>query len=282
LVLLAHATMEESVALAKKYPQFNVVITSGGNPIPPDEPKKIEGSKTLFVEVGLKGMSAIVLGFYDDKTTPVRYQRVVLDSRRSFLDKAKQGIVSNDPPPSEMKHLMDAFQNEIKEIGFEGLGLRASPHPQKEIGGKFVGSEKCKSCHEVSYKVWKKSLHSKAYKTLAELGTPRNFDPECVSCHVIGWNPQRFFPYETGFQSKEKTPHLTDVGCESCHGPGENHCKAEEGSDEAKMEKYRKAAVITKAESEKNQCRTCHDGDNSPDFNFQKYWPFIEHYENKE
>jgi hypothetical protein len=48
------------------------------------------------------------------------------------------------------------------------------------------------------------------------------------------------------------------------------------------MDKYRKSMVITKAESEKNQCRTCHDGDNSPDFKFETYWPYVEHYENKE
>ena len=181
-----------------------------------------------------------------------------------------------------MKNLMAAFQDQLKTIGFEGLGLRPAPHPQKETGGKFVGTDKCKSCHEESYRVWKKSPHSKAYETLAKLDPPRNFDPECISCHVVGWNPQRFFPYETGYQSPEKTPHLIDVGCEDCHGPGELHCKAEEGSDQAKMDKYRKASVITKAESEKNQCRTCHDGDNSPDFNFEKYWPYVEHYENKE
>jgi hypothetical protein len=179
---------------------------------------------------------------------------------------------------------MAAFQNQIKDVGFEGLGLRPTPFPQSNqvSGGKFVGSKQCKSCHEESYRIWKKSGHAKAFETLEQLDPPRNHDPECLSCHVVGWNAQRFFPYDIGYKSQEKTPELIDVGCESCHGPGEFHCKAEEGSDEAKMEKYRKAAIVTKADAEKNQCRTCHDGDNSPDFNFPKYWPFVEHYENKE
>jgi hypothetical protein len=283
LVLLAHATVDESKELAKRFPEFNVVVTSGGNPIPPPEPQKIPGLKTTFVEVGTKGMCAIVLGFYDgkdNKDAKVLYQRVVLDSRQSFIDRDKQGVVSTDPPPPEIKNLMAAFQNQLKDIGFQGLGLRASPRPQKVDGGRFVGTDKCKDCHEKSYRVWKKSGHAKAYKTLEELDPPRNFDPECVSCHVVGWNPQRFFPYEGGYQNPEKTPHLRDVGCEDCHGPGEYHCKAEEGSNEAKMKKYREAAVVTKEYSEKEQCRTCHDGDNSPDFNFKKYWPYVEHYEN--
>ncbi len=40
--------------------------------------------------------------------------------------------------------------------------------------------------------------------------------------------------------------------------------------------------VITKAESKKQQCFTCHDIDNSPEFNFKLYWPFIEHYETEQ
>lgn len=280
LVLLAHATMEESKDLAKKFPQFKVVVTSAGNAIPPDEPQKIEGSKTVFIEVGTKGMSAIVLGFYNDKEQPVRYQRVVLDSRQSFIDPKKQGIVSTAPSPPEIKNLMAAYQDQLKTIGWKNLGLNATQsYPQPVGGGKFVGTEKCKSCHEESYRVWKKSPHSQAFDTLAKLDPPRIYDPECISCHVVGWEPQRFYPYKSGYESPEKTPYLKEVGCEDCHGPCELHCKAEEGSDQKKMDLYRKAAVITKAESEKSQCATCHDGDNSPDFNFKKYWPYVEHYE---
>jgi hypothetical protein len=29
-------------------------------------------------------------------------------------------------------------------------------------------------------------------------------------------------------------------------------------------------------QAEKN-CRTCHDHDNSPEFNFETYWPKVEH-----
>jgi len=51
------------------------------------------------------------------------------------------------------------------------------------------------------------------------------------------------------------------------------------GIDKLLQEKYRKAVVVTKAESEKEQCYTCHDLDNSPDFKFETYWPKIEHKE---
>jgi hypothetical protein len=266
LVLLAHATRDEAVALAKQFPRFDAVVVSDGPSTPPAMPETIEGTKTLLIDVGQKGMDAIVLGLYGDKDKLAwRYQRVPLDSRFAASD--------------DMKLLLAAYQEQLKIAGFAGLGLRPVPHPQVETGGKFVGSKKCLSCHEISYDIWKKSGHAKAYQTLAELDPPRNFDPECVSCHVVGWHPTKYFPYQSGYESLEKTPELTDVGCESCHGPGEKHCAAELGNNEKLQEKYRKASVITKEESRKSQCASCHDLDNSPDFDFDAYWPLVEHYE---
>ncbi len=265
LILLAHATMEESIELARKFPDFDLVITAGGAAEPPARPARIKGTKTLLIEMGEKGMDAIVLAMFDDPQTPLRYQRVPLDSRF--------------PPSVEMEMLMVAYQDQLRREGFSGLGIRAVPHPQKELGGRFVGSEKCKSCHEESYRIWKKSGHGKAYQTLVSLNPPRDFDPECVSCHVVGWHPTKFFPYEGGYKSLEETPQLIDTGCETCHGPGGAHVAAEMGSDTALQEKLQKAMVLTKAEAEKQQCISCHDLDNSPDFDFESYWPFVEHRE---
>ncbi len=265
LVLLSHATLEESKALAKKFPDFNVVVSSNGPEVPPREPETVPGMKTLLITVGHKGMDLIVLGLFDDPAQPVRYQRVPLDSRF--------------PSSPEMKMLMVAYQEQLKAVGFAGLGLRPVPHPLAETNGRFVGSQKCMSCHEKSYDIWKKTGHAHAYDTLVKLDPPRTADPECVSCHVIGWHPTKFFPYQSGFESKEKTPHLIDVGCEDCHGPGEKHTAAEMGSNEQLQAKLRKAMVITKEESKKQQCVSCHDLDNSPEFDFDLYWPLVEHYE---
>ncbi len=268
LILLSHASIDETIALAKSHPEFKVVVTSGGPPEPPRAPKTIPGTRTPLIEVGHKGMNAIVLGFYDDEKeaeNAIRYQRVPLDSRFASAP--------------EMKALMASYQDQLKSLGLEKLGIRPVAQPQLDTNGKFVGTAKCQSCHDISDRIWKKTGHAAAYETLAKADPPRQFDPECVSCHVVGWNPTRFFPYENGFVSMEKTPHLIDVGCETCHGPGELHCKAELGSNEKLQERYRKAVRLTKEEAQKGFCINCHDLDNSPDFEFETYWPYVEHYE---
>ncbi|MBN1590303.1 MAG: hypothetical protein JW888_12380 [Pirellulales bacterium] len=271
LILLAYATKEESIALGQRFPDFGLVVTAGGPAEPPNTQTRIPDTRSLLIEVGEKGMNAVVLGFYDNPKEPIRYQRVPLDSRFAAS--------------KDMYRIMAAYQEQLKRQGLEGLKIHAVSHPQSELCGEFVGSEKCKSCHEESYRIWKKSGHAKAWKTLVELDPPRNFDPECISCHVIGWHPTEHFSYRSGFLSEKKTPEMVNVGCESCHGPGGAHCRAEDGSDLDLQEKLAKALVVTKEESRTNptkMCQNCHDLDNSPDFDFDTYWPDVEHYETED
>jgi hypothetical protein len=271
LILLAHATLQESKDLAKKFPEFEVVVTAGGHPEPPlvkDGPQIVDG-RTRLIETGEKGMYAIVLGLFDNPANPgggmrVRYQPVPLDSRWEAS--------------KEMKNLMRSYQDLLHDMGLPAL-VTVAANARKELLGGFVGSDKCRDCHEESYKVWKKSGHATAYQTLVKADPPRNFDPECISCHVVGWDGTGHFPYESGFQSPEKTPHLEGVGCESCHGPGEAHCRAETKSDTVLQEQLRKAIVLTKSDAQKRFCFECHDLDNSPDFKFETYWPKVEHKE---
>jgi hypothetical protein len=255
-------------------------------------PAKIPGTNTLLIEVGEKGMNAIVLGVYHNrgkesknlKWLPLAdgrlqglYQRVPLDSRFKASD--------------DMKLLMATYQGQLKDLGFAGLRVNTAPDPRSKEMGTYVGSERCQNCHDASYRVWKHSGfedksghrgpgHSDALATLEKrVDPPRDHDPECISCHVVGWNPSQFFPYEGGFRNRTETPKLANVGCEDCHGPGEFHCQAEIKADKAIQEKLRKAMTVTKADAEKHLCTTCHDLDNSPDFEFEAYWPYVEHHE---
>jgi hypothetical protein len=129
--------------------------------------------------------------------------------------------------------------------------------------------------------------HYHATKSLVEPGErseiPRHFDPECLSCHVTGWNPQGFYPYKTGYlQLADQLLHGN--GCENCHGPGSEHVRAEEGEIDAtdeQLEQFRAAVRLTLERAKASACYECHDLDNSPDFQvkgaFEKYWLQIKH-----
>jgi hypothetical protein len=270
LILLAHATPEESQALARQFPDFDVVATASSAEEPPHELTTVEGQKTLLVEVGHKGKYAIVLGLYDDPQEPWRYQRVPLDAR--FADSP------------DMTKLMAAYQGQLEELGLKGLGLRSKTHPRAvrpgDATGQFVGSAKCGECHKTAVGIWSKTKHAQATQSLATATPPRLHDPECLSCHVTGWSPQEYLPYATGFASTAETPQLEGNGCENCHGPGGAHVEAEASKDLVRRDATRQAMRLTKATVEENLCMKCHDGDNDPHFSheaFSTYWSKIEH-----
>lgn len=267
-ILLVQGSLETSRELAKQFPQFNFVVTSGGADEPPGRLMTIEGAKTPLVEVGHKGMYCVVLGLYDDDARqPVRYQRVALDSR-----------YKNTP---EMKQLMRQYQEHLKDVGWAGLELRPVAHPRAHDGeallGKFLGAASCKECHPTAWSKWQTTRHPHATETLTKLDPPRQFDAECISCHSTGWNPQDYFPYETGYESLKKTPHLVGNGCENCHGPGGAHVAAEKGKNRQKREDQRTAMRLTRATAAESVCAKCHDADNDPHFDFEINWPKVEH-----
>jgi hypothetical protein len=269
LVLLSHATPDESRALATQFPDFDIVATAGGAEEPPRKAEAIGDGKTWLVEMGHKGMYAAVLGFFKDEDHWRRYQRVPLDSR--FKDSA------------DVQRLFVEYQRRLETEGFSGLGLTPGPHPRGQGGddpalGTFAGSSSCRECHPTAYGIWSTTGHAHATETLTKLDPPRQFDPECISCHSTGWNAQEYVPYETGFVGIEETPEMVSNGCENCHGPGQAHVDAERAKDDlSRMNRLRQSMQLTSATAETMVCGRCHDHDNSPEFDFASYWKKIEH-----
>ena len=219
LVLMANSTLEEAVALGKQFPDFNLVVTASGGDEPPLDSRVIEGTeKTYLVDLGAKGMFLAAIGLYDDPETPLRYMPVPLDKR--FADSP------------EMQKLFEAYQRNLKAIGLKGLDLNIRPHAR---GAEFVGSESCADCHTKAFEIWKHTPHAHATDTLLHLNPPRQFDAECLSCHVTGWelNPGTYVPYLSGYLDEASSKHLFGNGCENCHGPGSAHVKAESGEVDA-------------------------------------------------
>ena len=274
LIMIAHGkrggVLKETEDILEAFPnKFSIVLVNDPPAEPPRRVPKMIGD-CYVIEVGEKGKFAVVLGLFEGENTPPKYQAVALDSR-----------YNNSPIVMKM---MKEYQDRLKEEGPSGLNIRSYSDPKTDLMGKYIGSKECQSCHEESYDVWRKTGHATAWKSLLETAKPsRNYDPDCVACHVVGWNPSSMYPYIGGFDigNQKETQHLTDVGCENCHGPGENHKNAELGNNKTKQAELRKMVRLPLVNAQKN-CILCHDGDNSPNFNFETYWSKIEHSESEE
>jgi hypothetical protein len=270
-VLMFFGKEDAARELARAVPGFDLIVVGGGGGEPTYQAEQIDGTETRMILTGNKAMYAGLVGLYSKGE--LKYARVPLTHE------------FEDAP--EMRQLMKEYQEQLKDIGLEGLGLKPIRHSS---GEQFVGSEACGKCHTTAYDIWQGTPHAEAtehiVKPPAERGdVARHFDPECISCHVTGWNAQEYYPYVSGYLSLEKSPHLTGNGCENCHGPGAGHAAAEaEGAtvtDEVKMQlRDLMKLPLSKA---RDKCMTCHDLDNSPDFHedgaFEDiYWPEVEHY----
>ncbi len=274
LILLSHAGLEESRALAKAFPQFDVVISAGGPEDPNGKPEEVGPDKTMLVTVGHKGKHVGVIGYYPDQEPKLRFELIELDNTRF-----------QDTPA--MQDIMRRYQERLDEEQVADNMKRV----QHETGANYVGAEVCGECHKKAYGKWEHTKHHLAYESLSkgrkgqEDGwISRIHDPECLCCHVTGWNPQDVFPYETGFVNEATTPHLAGQQCENCHGPGSIHAELEQKRvagdikpQDEQLLNWRKELHLNQEIAEKQLCNKCHDLDNSPNFDFQKYWKEIAH-----
>ncbi len=273
IVLLAHTTTEDTKQLAKAFPDIDVIVTAGGAGEPTLEPETVDGSRAQVIQVGTKGMYVGVLGFFPESDNPLRYERVELDAR--FPD--SKIVLDN----------FGLYQSQLQSLGLSGLGVKPAAHPS---GDTFVGSETCGDCHTTAYEIFEKTPHFHATDSISNptqrSDIPRHHDPECLSCHVTGWNAQGYFPYESGYVSLAGSEHLHGNGCENCHGPGSRHVAAESGDMDAtdeQLQAYRDAMKLTIEKARESKCYECHDPDNSPEFDFdgtetgRSYWDEVKH-----
>jgi hypothetical protein len=272
LVLLYQGTLDEARALANHYPKLSVILSLSEEDEPREEPLKV--GNTLIINVGHKGKKVGVLGVYrmpkgSPKSFEFHYQLCSIGPEYDSAPGEEKG--------NPMMTLLEDYAREVKAQNFLAQHIR-SKHPiQTEPGyenSTYVGSEKCKHCHEESYQVWKHSPHAKAYQKLVEAKRPslQQFDPECLRCHVTGLN------HFGGFKDEASTPNLKDNGCENCHGPGSMHIKNKDDKRlQALMNPLKTKPNETPAERQRrinalnDSCRKCHDEDNDVHWDVSKW-----------
>jgi hypothetical protein len=166
---------------------------------------------------------------------------LTLDAKRDrpTLSFSSQAVSEDLPYNDDLVALYATYQDIVKASKL----LESYRKVPLDNGLTYVGSGKCKACHEEAYGIWKGKGHAHAYATLERVET--QYDPECVLCHVVGLD------YESGFTTEDETDHLKDVGCEVCHGPGSEHVKT-----------YGEAKTV----EPKKVCLDCHTPEHSAEY----------------
>ncbi len=240
-VIVGYLKLQTVNKLALQNPDLDLIIAAEDRGVVFD-PKQVNNTLVVYAARETKHLGE--LRFYADSEGVVER----FTARYVELD----GIIPDDPKMADMttraRKEIDVVQTRLADEEAEAMAGKVMNTP-------FALSESCSQCHQAEYEVWKKSRHSHAFAILEE--KQRMFDTNCVGCHSLGFRDQ-------GFVSIKATPQFAHVHCESCHGPGAEHIKAP-------------TAGNYKTPPKNTSCMVCHDRDNSPDFDFEKYWPVIAH-----
>jgi Cytochrome c554 and c-prime len=287
-VVLYQGPIADAKLIPPVDPTINVILCLDDADEPPGSEDRV--GNTFIVRMGHKGKYIGVVGVYlpkqAGKPIDMRYQLVSMGPQYTTKpgDEAKHPVIK----------LMERYTRELKEDNYLArygkiphttqVAVKGMPGLAKAPSG-YVGSEACMKCHNYAWTVWNppgaKSGHSKAYDTLvtkAKNPSLREYDPECIVCHTVG------FRYQGGFANDVATPKLKNVGCESCHGPCEAHVKnPNNGAIHALINPWKAPNEETPEQQRKRilriegMCQECHDPENDVHWNFAAKWLKIKH-----
>jgi hypothetical protein len=147
----------------------------------------------------------------------------------------------------------DGFNTMLARKEKEQTAAAALSDSTKNAPDHFLGADMCIRCHVAEGEQWKTTHHARAWATLTD--RHKESTPECVSCHVVGYKQPG------GYGMNSTGAVMTNVQCENCHGMGTRH--------EAFAAAGHKVAEAA--------CLNCHTSSTSPDFNFAKFRPYIDH-----
>lgn len=122
-----------------------------------------------------------------------------------------------------------------------------------ESAKAYVGTEKCRECHDSEYKNFtanaRKAHSYRSVKIMSRSLTEAELK-KCYECHTTGYGK------EGGFRSEAETPHLKDAGCEVCHGPGGLHAASSDPKD-------------IKGKLTAKDCESCHNPERVQSFRYK-------------
>jgi hypothetical protein len=151
--------------------------------------------------------------------------------------------------------LVDVYKRESvrraaagKPVGVDGDERPTPPAPVAAPPGTgYTGTAACGTCHASALAFWDKTKHAHALAALTRVGHDR--DPACIGCHTTGY-------LQPGGPAEPATARarFANVGCESCHGPGQVHAESRaRQADDVSNRTRGKLPAVSQA-----SCRGCH------------------------
>jgi hypothetical protein len=242
VIALTSQGLEDDVLLARSVPGIDLIL--GGLSHRVLYQARIEGD-SIIVQTGTKGMR---IGHLDLEFDPAREGRWTprksagKDSARVFSWKPVSLSKTIKDHPGIVT-LLEEYRVLLRE---KQVAVKMSS-PTRGEPSAYVGAAVCRKCHTVEAAMWHQTPHAKAFATL--VAKRQDANPDCLICHVTA------FRKKGGYIPGRRVPDLRGVQCEACHGAGRQHGKP--GRIELKVPE----AV----------CRGCHNKDNSPSFQYEKY-----------
>lgn len=228
LVLLSNLPPEINRKIASNYPSVSAILSHGTG----------DTERVGNVLLAYSGTNGETLG------------ALLLNVEDSLGVSAQQIALTEDvKDDTDIRELLQDFYTQVAtDPQLQAGGERLFDHEalEQDARSAYVGSKACATCHQKEFDQWAHTSHATALNTLLTVG--KQFYPECVTCHVTG------FQYETGYQiGNSETEHLADVGCETCHGPGKQHITTP-------------LTTNIRGEVENQVCMECHTATHSPGF----------------
>ncbi|MBI5837143.1 MAG: hypothetical protein HZB25_07850 [Candidatus Eisenbacteria bacterium] len=247
LVGMLNVGNREADALAAKIPGLDVVIVGGQGPQVISR-GATAGTATV-VSAGIRGQHAAraLVTLEAGKVTAVTSESTPLDARYP-----EQDVYAN-----LVKSFEDSLNARVakrqREIDMVEARKRGVDH--------YLGREACVDCHKAAYDKWIGSPHARAFDTLVK--RRKEIVADCVPCHVTGYreNGGYFSSQNPGIEINGQMRRMEGVQCEACHGMGTEHNTGD-------------PAFVNGARA---SCTRCHNADQSPKFNYAKYWARIAH-----
>jgi hypothetical protein len=239
IVLLAALHRDDAARIVSAVPEIDFVVGSYGGHFTTRQ-DRVENSWLLYSGNQGKRLGETRVHVNDDRSLDQR-------TRMHILGKMY---------PSDMSML--DFVNSVPSTSESAVAAVGTGQTAGGLSGPYVGAETCKNCHAAEYAHWETTAHADALASVEQqLAThERGARMQCQTCHTTAAG------LPGGFVSKDATPALASVGCESCHGAARRHLANPEGP-------YGKVGL--------SSCTVCHDVKNSPKFDYYIYLAKVIH-----